>query len=129
VVAPQLAATRRFQETVGHWGSNVSSMTEYSKEEPVKGTGTGYTTGLDTKEVGITFDAGLRAYKESQDKEGSEERRRAARLDHLQALKSAELLTALFPQDQEQAVRSFAASASSRLYFAYSNKSAMRFAL
>ncbi|MDK0524314.1 DUF4157 domain-containing protein [Streptomyces sp. ML-6] len=131
VVAPQLAVTKRFQQSVGKWGSTVSAMTEYSKEEPLPSgaDGTGYTTGLGTKEVGITFDAGLRAYKQHQDGIEGEENKRAARLAHLQALRSKELLTALFPENQEQAAKDYAAAASSRLYFAYSNKSAMRFAL
>ncbi|MEV6173551.1 DUF4157 domain-containing protein [Streptomyces sp. NPDC051954] len=131
IVAPQLAATKNFQKSVGNWGSTVSSMTEYSKKEllPPGATGTGHTTGLGTGEVGITFDAGLRAYKQNQDSIAGEENKRAARLENLQALKSKDLLTALFPEDQEQAAKQYAAAATSRLYFAYSNKSALRFAL
>ncbi|MEU9235983.1 eCIS core domain-containing protein [Streptomyces subrutilus] len=131
IVAPQLAATKNFQKSVGHWGSTVSAMTEYSKKEPLPpgAGGTGYTTGLGAGEVGITFDAGLRAYKQNQDSIEGEENKRAARLENLQALKSKDLLTALFPEDQEQKAKEYAAAATSRLYFAYSNKSAMRFAL
>lgn len=131
VVAPQLAATKNFQQSVHKWGSTVSAMTEYSKKEslPPGAAGTGYTTGLGAGEVGITFDAGLRAYKQNQDSIAGEENKRAARLENLQALKSKGLLTALFPEDQEQAAKEYAAAATSRLYFAYSNKSAMRFAL
>ncbi|MEU9253800.1 DUF4157 domain-containing protein [Streptomyces sp. NPDC048270] len=131
IVAPQLAATKNFQKTVGSWGSKVSAMTEYSKKEPLPpgAIGTGYTTGLGAGEVGITFDAGLRAYKQNQDNIEGEENKRAARLENLQALKSKDLLTALFPEDQEQKAKEYAAAATSRLYFAYSNKSAMRFAL
>ncbi|MEV1084426.1 DUF4157 domain-containing protein [Streptomyces sp. NPDC050211] len=131
VVAPQLAATKNFQKSVNQWGSTVSAMTEYSKKEslPPDAAGTGYTTGLGEGEVGITFDAGLRAYKQNQDSIAGEENKRAARLENLQALKSKDLLTALFPEDQEQAAKDYAAAATSRLYFAYSNKSAMRFAL
>ncbi|WP_299539073.1 DUF4157 domain-containing protein [uncultured Streptomyces sp.] len=131
IVAPQLAATKNFQKTVGQWGSTVSAMTEYSKKEslPPGATGAGHTTGLGAGEVGITFDAGLRAYKQEQDGIAGEGNKRAARLENLQALKSKELLTALFPEDQEQAAKDFATAATSRLYFAYSNKSAMRFAL
>ncbi|MEU4658470.1 hypothetical protein AB0G32_31830 [Streptomyces sp. NPDC023723] len=132
IVAPQLGVTRNFQESVGAWHSEVSAMTEYSKKEGLPSNAakaTGHTTGLGTDEVGITFHPGLRAYKAQQNPKDSEERRRAARLDHLQALKSKELLTALFPEDQEQAVKSFAGAVSSRLYCAYSNKSALRFAL
>ncbi|MFJ2593497.1 DUF4157 domain-containing protein [Streptomyces erythrochromogenes] len=131
IVAPQLAATKNFQKSVGTWGSTVSSMTEYSKKEslPPGAPGTGYTTGLGAGEVGITFDAGLRAYKQHQDSIEGEENKRAARLENLQALKSKDLLTALFPEDQERAAKEYAAAATSRLYFAYSNKSAMRFAL
>ncbi|MFF9979054.1 hypothetical protein [Streptomyces erythrochromogenes] len=131
IVAPQLAATKNFQKSVGAWGSTVSSMTEYSKKEslPPGAHGTGYTTGLGAEEVGITFDAGLRAYKQHQDSIEGEENKRAARLENLQALKSKDLLTSLFPEDQERAAKEYAAAATSRLYFAYSNKSAMRFAL
>ncbi len=131
IVAPQLAATKNFQKTVNSWGSTVSAMTEYSKKEPLPpgATGTGYTTGLGAGEVGITFDAGLRAYKQNQDSIAGEENKRAARLENLQALKSKDLLTALFPEDQEQKAKEYATAATSRLYFAYSNKSAMRFAL
>ncbi|WP_405427492.1 hypothetical protein [Streptomyces erythrochromogenes] len=131
IVAPQLAATKNFQKSVGAWGSTVSSMTEYSKKEslPPGAHGTGYTTGLGVGEVGITFDAGLRAYKQHQDGIEGEENKRAARLENLQALKSKDLLTSLFPEDQERAAKEYAAAATSRLYFAYSNKSAMRFAL
>ncbi|MDO0938867.1 DUF4157 domain-containing protein [Streptomyces sp. DG2A-72] len=131
IVAPQLAATKKFQMSVNQWGSTVSAMTEYSKKEslPPGAAGTGYTTGLGGDEVGITFDAGLRAYKQNQDSIAGEENKRAARLENLQALKSKDLLTALFPEDQEQAAKDYAAAATSRLYFAYSNKSAMRFAL
>lgn len=131
IVAPQLAATKNFQQSVSKWGSTVSAMTEYSKKEslPPGAAGTGYTTGLGAGEVGITFDAGLRAYKQNQDSIAGEENKRAARLENLQALKSKDLLTALFPEDQEQAAKEYAAAATSRLYFAYSNKSAMRFAL
>lgn len=131
IVAPQLAATKNFQQSVDKWGSTVSAMTEYSKKEslPPGAAGTGYTTGLGAGEVGITFDAGLRAYKQNQDSIAGEEEKRAARLENLQALKSKDLLTALFPEDQEQAAKEYAAAATSRLYFAYSNKSAMRFAL
>jgi hypothetical protein len=131
IVAPQLAATKNFQKSVNNWGSTVSAMTEYSKKEslPPGAAGTGYTTGLGAGEVGITFDAGLRAYKQNQDSIAGEENKRAARLTNLQALKSKDLLTALFPEDQEQAAKEYAAAATSRLYFAYSNKSAMRFAL
>ncbi|MFF2012798.1 DUF4157 domain-containing protein [Streptomyces sp. NPDC058195] len=123
IVAPQLAVTRPFQRTVGRWDSKVSAMTEYSKKED-----NSHTTGLGDEEVGITFDAGLRAYKQQQDGIADEGERRTARLDHLQVLKSKDLLTALFPPEQEQTAEGFARSASSRLYFAYSNKSAMRFA-
>ncbi|WSR88404.1 DUF4157 domain-containing protein [Streptomyces erythrochromogenes] len=131
IVAPQLAATKNFQKSVGTWGGTVSSMTEYSKKEslPPGAHGTGYTTGLGAGEVGITFDAGLRAYKQHQDSIEGEENKRAARLENLQALKSKDLLTSLFPEDQERAAKEYAAAATSRLYFAYSNKSAMRFAL
>ncbi|MFE7184011.1 hypothetical protein [Streptomyces erythrochromogenes] len=131
IVAPQLAATKNFQKSVGAWGSTVSSMTEYSKKEslPPGAHGTGYTTGLGAGEVGITFDAGLRAYKQHQDSIEGEENKRAARLENLQALKSKDLLTSLFPEEQERAAKEYAAAATSRLYFAYSNKSAMRFAL
>nr|WP_206309844.1 DUF4157 domain-containing protein [Streptomyces sp. A0592] len=131
IVAPQLAATKNFQKSVGAWGSTVSAMTEYSKKEslPPGASGTGHTTGLGAGEVGITFDAGLRAYKQHQDSIEGEENKRAARLENLQALKSKDLLTALFPEDQERAAKEYAAAATSRLYFAYSNKSAMRFAL
>ncbi|WP_374199051.1 DUF4157 domain-containing protein [Streptomyces sp. GESEQ-35] len=131
IVAPQLAATKNFQKSVSNWGSTVSAMTEYSKKEslPPGAAGTGHTTGLGAGEVGITFDAGLRAYKQNQDSIAGEENKRAARLENLQALKSKDLLTALFPEDQEQAAKQYAAAATSRLYFAYSNKSAIRFAL
>ncbi|MEU6871496.1 DUF4157 domain-containing protein [Streptomyces sp. NPDC046751] len=131
VVAPQLAATKKFQRSVGKWGSKTSAMTEYSKQEdmPPGADGTGYTTGLGTGEVGITFDAGLRAYKRQQDEIEGEAEKRTARLENLQALKSKDLLTALFPEDQERAAKAYAAAATSRLYFAYSNKSALRFAL
>ncbi|MGJ5878779.1 eCIS core domain-containing protein [Streptomyces griseiscabiei] len=131
VVAPQLSATKKFQQSVGGWGSTVSAMTEYSKKEspPPGATGTGHTTGLGPDEVGITFDAGLRHYKQQQDGITGEAEKRAARLENIHALKSAELLTALFPEEQEKTARDFAAAASSRLYFAYSNKSAVRFAL
>jgi hypothetical protein len=131
IVAPQLSATKNFQQSLKDWDSTVSAMTEYSKKEqlPWGATGTGYTTGLGQGEVGINFDAGLRAYKRQQDSIGDEAAKRTARLENLQALKSAELLTALFPEDQEQAVKDFATAATSRLYFAYSNKSAIRFAL
>ncbi|MFD8408764.1 DUF4157 domain-containing protein [Streptomyces anulatus] len=133
VVAPQLAATKNFQQSVGKWGSGstVSAMTEYSKKErlPINAAGTNYTTGLGSDEVGITFNADLRAYKRRQDTIPDEKDKRADRLKDLQALKSPDLLTALFPEDQEQAAKAYAAAVTSRLYFAYSNKSAMRFAL
>ncbi|MFD7323275.1 DUF4157 domain-containing protein [Streptomyces sp. NPDC059875] len=131
IVAPQLAATKNFQKSVGKWGSAVSAMTEYSKKEslPPGAAGKGYTTGLGADEVGITFDAGLRAYKQHQDSIEGEANKRAARLENLQALKDKKLLTGLFPENQEQAAKEYAAAATSRLYFAYSNKSAMRFAL
>jgi hypothetical protein len=131
VVAPQLAVTKEFQQSVGKWGSTVSAMTEYSKKEdlpPNAAKATGYTTGLGPTEVGITFDAGLRAYKKQQDQIQGEGAKRTARLENLQALRSPELLAGLFPENQQQAARDFAAAASSRLYFAYSNKSAQRFA-
>ncbi|MGP2437979.1 hypothetical protein [Streptomyces sp. JW3] len=126
VVAPQLPVTKDFEQSVGKWGSTASAMTEYSK--PNAGGANDHTTGLAPKEVGITFDAGLRAYKKQQDQIQGEDAKRAARLENLQALRSPELLAGLFPENQQQAARDFAAAASSRLYFAYSNKSAQRFA-
>ncbi len=133
VVAPQLGSTKPFQESVGKWGSEVSAMNEYARDEPLPAGAQGrsalHTTGLEEHEAGITFHAGLRAYKKEQDAKTDEREKRAARLDHLEALKSKELITALFPPEQERTARDFAASAGSRLYFAYSNKSAQRFAL
>lgn len=84
IVAPQLAATKNFQKSVGTWGSTVSSTTEYSKKEPLPpgAPGTGYTTGLGAGEVGITFDAGLGAYEQHQDGIEGEENKRAARLEN-----------------------------------------------
>ncbi|CAG6395288.1 hypothetical protein NMG29_35690 [Streptomyces cocklensis] len=131
IVAPQLAVTKDFQQSVGAWGSTISAMTEYSKKDPLppEAAGTGYTTGLGADEVGITFDAGLREYRQRQSRIADAGGRRVARLENLRALESGELRTALFPPEQGRTVDEYAAAPGSRLYFAYSNKSALRFAL
>ncbi|GAA3602039.1 hypothetical protein GCM10022223_17240 [Kineosporia mesophila] len=139
VVAPQLGVTKPFQKGLPRWNSQVTTLTEYNNYQPLPPGAVSqmHAAGLGRNRygvanVGINVDTALREYKKSQDSIPLPEDRRQARLENLHALKDPQMLTGLFSRpigNREQDIDAYARNAGSRLYFAYSNKSAVRFAM